>query len=211
MHGAGLDLALPLFIAIATLMALAARMISSRLLCALRVARGSRWRRPIQNILMIAVALAAFAPPVRAQSPDPADIRAGASLFRQKADCQACHGWAGDGRKMDNQMPDGANLRETKLKRADLITVIKCGRPGSGMPAFDRLAYSDGRCAGLKQADLRASGLTLADPASPLIQRDIEAIADFLFAKVIGKGPVNRVSCIEYWGSEIDLCKELPN
>jgi hypothetical protein len=177
----------------------------------LRMARASRWRRPIRNVGMIAVALAAFASLARAQSPDPADIRAGASPFRQKADCQACHGWAGDGHKMDNQVRDGANLHETKLERADLITVIKCGRPGTGMPAFDRLAYSDGRCYGLKQADLRARGLTLADPASPLIQRDIEAIADFLLVKVIGKGPVKRASCIEYWGSEIDLCKDLPN
>ena len=40
-------------------------------------------------------------------------------LFRQKANCQACHGWAGDGRKMDSQMPDGANLRDTTLDRAN--------------------------------------------------------------------------------------------
>jgi hypothetical protein len=160
---------------------------------------------------MVAAVLAVLTPQVRAQSPDPADIRAGAELFRQKGDCQACHGWAGDGRKMNNEMPDGANLRETTLSRADLITAIKCGRPGTGMPPFDKFAYSDGRCYGLKQADLKARGLTLADPGNPLIQRDIEAIADFLLAKVIGKGPVNRASCIEYWGSEIDLCKGLPN
>mgnify|MGYP000641443687 CR=1 FL=1 len=35
-----------------------------------------------------------------------------------------------------------------------LILLIKCGRPGSGMPPFDKFAYSDGRCYGLKQADL---------------------------------------------------------
>jgi mono/diheme cytochrome c family protein len=73
-----------------------------------------------------------------AQAADPSDIAEGGRLFRQKANCQACHGWAGDGRKMDTQMPDGANLRETKLDRQDLVMVIKCGRPGTGMPAFDR-------------------------------------------------------------------------
>src|SRR5262249_54077027 len=92
------------------------------------------------------------------QAADPSDIAEGGSLFRQKRNCQRCHGWAGDGRKMDTQMPDGSNLRESMLNRQDLVMTIKCGRPGTGMPAFDRFAYSDGRCYGLKQADLRAPG-----------------------------------------------------
>ena len=54
---------------------------------------------------------------VTAQAPDASDIAEGMRLYQQKGNCQACHGWAGDGRKTDNQMPDGANLRETKLPR----------------------------------------------------------------------------------------------
>ena len=165
----------------------------------------------ICQLIVAAALLIVAVPSVRAQLADPQDIRAGAELFRQKGDCQACHGWAGDGQKMNNEMPDGANLRETKLDRNDLITTIKCGRPGTGMPAFDKFAYSDGRCYGLKQADLKARGLTVSDPASPLIQREIENLADFLFAKVVGKGPVTRASCVEYWSADIDLCKSLPN
>ena len=93
---------------------------------------------------------------------------------------------------MDSQMPDGSNLRETKLARKDLIETIKCGRPGRDMPAFDKFAYSDGRCLGMKQTDLRARGLTLPDPAATLIASEIETLADFLYAKVIGKGAMNR-------------------
>jgi len=59
---------------------------------------------------------------------------------------------AADGRKTDNQMPDGPNLRETKLGRPLLVMTIKCGRLNSSMPAFDKLAYSDGRCYGKTQA-----------------------------------------------------------
>ena len=158
-----------------------------------------------------AILLLIASPPLHAQTPDPTDIRAGAELFRKTGDCQACHGWAADGRKMNNEMPDGADLRTTKLDRDTLIMTIKCGRPGTGMPAFDKFAYSDGRCYGLKQADLKARGLQVADPASPLIPREVENIVDFLYAKVIGKGPINRAGCIEYWGSDIDLCKDLPN
>src|SRR5258708_14054086 len=86
-----------------------------------------------------------------AQAVDPSDIAEGGRLFRQKANCQACHGWAGDGRKMDPQMPDGANLRGTALFRQSLIMIIKCERPGTGMPAFDRLPYTDGPCYCLHQ------------------------------------------------------------
>ncbi len=159
-------------------------------------------------VTLVAALLAA--PAARAQAPDAADVAEGLRLFRQKGNCQACHGWAGDGRKMDSQMPDGANLRETKLERGDLIVAIRCGRPGRGMPAFDKFAYSDGRCYGMKQADLKSRELSLPDPPATLQPREIELLADFLFAKVIGKGPMDRVKCIQYWGSEVEACGEFP-
>ena len=64
---------------------------------------------------------------------------------------------------------------------------------------------------GMRQSDLRARGLTLPDPPATLIPSEIETLADFLYAKVIGKGAMNRSSCIEFWGSEVDLCKDFPN
>jgi cbb3-type cytochrome c oxidase subunit III len=145
-----------------------------------------------------------------AQAPNPEDVADGMRLYRQKGDCQACHGWAADGRKMDTQMPDGANLRTTRLNREGLVTAIKCGRPGKGMPAFDRLAYSDGRCYGMKQADLTRLGLQLNDPAATFQPREVEMVVDFLMAKVVGKGPMDRAKCIEYWGSDVEACSEFP-
>jgi len=159
-------------------------------------------------VVLVAALLAASA--AQAQAPDAADVAEGMRLFRQKGNCQACHGWAGDGRKTDNQMPDGANLREIALNRDDLIVAIKCGRPGRGMPAFDKFAYSDGRCYGMKRADLKSRELSMPDPPATLQPREIELLADFLFAKVIGKGSMDRVKCIEYWGSEVDVCGEFP-
>ena len=146
-----------------------------------------------------------------AQAPDAEDVAEGMRLYRTKADCQSCHGWAADGRKMDTQMPDGANLRTTRLGREALLTAMKCGRPGKGMPAFDRLAYSDGRCYDMKLADLKRKGLDLPDPPATLQVREMERILDFLQAKVVGKGPMDRARCIEYWGSDVDVCKEFPN
>jgi mono/diheme cytochrome c family protein len=142
------------------------------------------------------------------QALDPSDIADGMRLFRQKGNCQACHGWAGDGRKMDSQMPDGANLRESVLDRAALVLTIKCGRPGTGMPAFDKFAYSDGRCYGLKAADLKSPTRQLPDPPATLQARETEAIADFILAKVLGKGAMDRAKCIDYWGSDVEVCGE---
>ncbi len=141
---------------------------------------------------------------------DDSDVRAGLNIWRTKANCQICHGWAGDGQKMDNQMPDGANLRETTLDRDAILEVIKCGRPGRGMPAFDRLAYSDGRCYGMKLADVKAAGLYLTDPVATLQPREMDNVIEFLFAKVIGKGAMTKEKCADFWGAKLQVCDELP-
>src|SRR5262247_3069124 len=161
-----------------------------------------------------AITFTAFvAPQAQGQEPqslNATDIADGMRLYQQKGNCQACHGWAADGHKADSQMPDGANLRDTKLNRAGLVTVIKCGRLNSQMPAFDKFAYSDGRCYGKKQADLKAYPTRMPDPPATLQQREIELIADFLMAKIVGQGPMDHPKCVEFWGSETDACKEFP-
>ena len=164
----------------------------------------------MRSTLRLTALLLVLAGAARAQTPDPADIADGMRLFAQKGNCQACHGWAGDGRKMDSQMPDGANLRETKLDRETLVMTIKCGLPGTGMPAFDKLAYSDGRCYGMKQADLKARGVTMATPPATLQPREVDLLADFLFAKVVRQGKMDRAKCVAFWGHETDACNDLP-
>jgi hypothetical protein len=162
--------------------------------------------------VVVAIMMGLFVGPgAHAQDPQPpnaSDLAEGMRLYQQKGDCQACHGWAGDGRKTDSQMPDGANLRDTKLNRSGLVLVIKCGRLNSQMPAFDKFAYSDGRCYGKKQADLKSYPVRMPDPPATLQQREIDLIADFLIAKMAGKGPMDRAKCVEFWGSDTAACKE---
>jgi mono/diheme cytochrome c family protein len=165
----------------------------------------SRAKVPMERDLSAAARSAKAEGFGRAQAPDAGDVAEGMRLYLQKGDCQACHGWAADGRKMDSQMPDGSNLRETRLDRARLVTTIKCGRPGTGMPAFDKFAYSDGRCYGMKQADLKSP---MPDPPATFQQREIDLVVDFLMAKVVGKGPMDRAKCIAYWGSDVEACRE---
>jgi hypothetical protein len=165
-------------------------------------------RATLVATIVTALALAPIAQPQDEQKElSASDIADGMRLYQQKGNCQACHGWAGDGHKTDSQMPDGANLRETRLNRAGLILLIKCGKLNSQMPAFDKFAYSDGRCYGKKQVDLKAYPIRMPDPPATLQMREIELIADFMLAKIVGKGPVDHAKCVDFWGSENDACK----
>ena len=140
-------------------------------------------------------------------------VAAGGRLYRGKGDCQACHGWAGDGRKMNLQMPDGANLRESALTREQLVFVIKCGLPGRQMPAYDRRAYVDDRCLGRTRA---RSPIAWGCSSSTRRRRSRAARSSgwstFSMAKVVGRGPMDLQACIDFWGEEVAVCRtEFPD
>src|SRR5207247_1984566 len=63
------------------------------------------------------------------ESPNASDIADGMRLYQQKGNCQACHGWAGDGRKTDSQRTDGScqvrrilGLRDRRVQRIFEVT-----------------------------------------------------------------------------------------
>ena len=175
--------------------------------------RALPWARMSAGVAVLAAVVGGIhAPAKQVASAQTDTAAAGGRIYRGKGDCQACHGWAGDGRKMNLQMPDGANLRESTLTREQLVFVIKCGLPGRQMPAYDRRAYADDRCLGRTRADLRRMGLQLFDPPATLQNREVERLVDFLEAKVVGKGPMDRQACTDYWGDEADVCRrEFPD
>ena len=79
-----------------------------------------------------------------------------------------------------------ANLHETHLNREQLVEVIACGRPGTEMPHFDKYAYEDTDCYGLKGKNLGNDAAR--DPHSTsLTKREIEAVVDYILAKFVGK------------------------
>ena len=164
-------------------------------------------------LAIVAIAAVALSETPGAQAPEAApsaaDLAEGMRLYQQKGDCRACHGWAADGVKSDNQMPDGPSLRDKKYTRQLLVLTIKCGRPNTQMPAFDKFAYTDGRCFMMTAADLAKNPTRMPDPPATLQQREIELIADFLMAKVVGQGPMDYTKCVEFWGNEVEVCKSL--
>lgn len=144
-------------------------------------------------------------PPVglKAQQFDEAKVRLGKGIFQEKSQCFNCHGWAADGNGSP-QSDRGPSLRATKLTRAQLAEVINCGRPAALMPAHDRLAYVDARCYGLTAADLGDKRPPQAFNA--LLAREVDAVIEYLFAKVIGRGAPSFEECEDYFGPRVAAC-----
>ncbi len=128
-------------------------------------------------------------------------------LYLDKAQCSYCHGWAGDGAGEGQSNGGAANLRQTRLNRAQLVITIMCGRPGTAMPHFDEAAYTDKRCYGTTEAELGKNTPALP-PGSTLQPREAEAIADYVLAKFAGRGAATRAECEETFGKDARACGE---
>jgi hypothetical protein len=137
------------------------------------------------------------------------DFERGRRLFLEKADCAYCHGWAGDGAGQGQSPGGAANLRRSQLQREELITVVSCGIPGTAMPHFDDGAYTDARCYGMTESEL-GSRTPPFPPSTTLVKREVEALVDFLLAKIIGRGPITRAECIENFGERARSCNDYP-
>ena len=87
--------------------------------------------------------------------------------------------------------------------------VIGCDIPGTAMPHFDEDAYTDKRGYSMTEAELGARTPTLP-PSTTLQRREIEVLADYLLAKVIGRGEITRQECAEVLGTRDSSCEEYP-
>jgi mono/diheme cytochrome c family protein len=160
------------------------------------------------HLLLAFVAFAATVSPLAAEPAG--DFAYGRRLYHDKAQCSYCHGWAADGAGEPQSNGGAASLRQSYLNRDQLIEVIMCGRPATPMPHFDDQAYTDKRCYGMTEAELGPQVPSLP-PGATLQKREVEAIADYLLAKVIGRGPITRAECEEMFGTGARSCGEYPN
>ena len=111
---------------------------------------------------------------------DAARLAAGEAAWN-KAGCLQCHGASGEG-GAGGEFPAGPSLRTTFLDRAGLAETIGCGRPGSPMPAWLDGAYKERPCYGFSAGPPDGTTLT------PVLSADeIEALVDYLMAKIVGK------------------------
>ena len=138
-----------------------------------------------------------------AAAQDDRTLSLGKRVFQERGKCSYCHGWAGDG-EGDPFAPRGANIRDIALTREQLVEVVQCGRPDTEMPHFDRRAYVDDRCFGMTAADLGDAKPPLA--TDTLRKAEMEAVADYVIAKVLGRGDPTLAECEEFFSPGSRSC-----
>ncbi|GAA0572546.1 hypothetical protein GCM10009416_09000 [Craurococcus roseus] len=148
-----------------------------------------------------------LAPPAFAQEggprAGPAAGAAGKKIY-QEANCVGCHRWHGGGG--GGYGGAALSLRSTALTREQIVEVVRCGRPNTGMPYFERDAYAADGCYGLTKQDLGdavpGAGVRFLRP------REIETVADYVVAEIKGKGDPDHADCTAYFGEGSRVCQQ---
>lgn len=134
------------------------------------------------------------------------DTSAGKSVYK-KANCVGCHKWHGDGG--GGYGGAALSLRTTGLDAKWFRYVVRCGRPGTGMPYHGRNAYKgdDTSCYETTRAEL---GENMPPRARNLLNdRQLDAVVDYSMNVVKGSGEITLEQCVAYWGEKSRQCDAL--
>ena len=122
----------------------------------------------------------------------------------QRANCVGCHKWHGAGG--GGYGGDALSLRATQLDRDQIIETVTCGRPGTGMPYFQRGAYDNEAhpCYGMGRQEL---GKDVPVEATTFLRpNEVSAVADYVVAEVKGRGEPNYAECLAFFGEGSRVC-----
>lgn len=155
-----------------------------------------------QGISGFNVARAQDAPAVAAHGQG--DVAEGKRIY-QRANCMGCHKWHGGGG--GGYGGDALSLRATKLDKDQIMQTVACGRPGTGMPYFERGAYDNPEhpCFGMSREQL-GKNMPLEAPAIFLRPGEIAAVADYVIADIKGKGEPTYADCTAFFGEGSRVC-----
>ena len=123
-------------------------------------------------------------------------VKAGVTAWRNSG-CSDCHGAFANGEKERDESPSGADIRRTRLTPDELKQVIRCGRPGTGMPSFEEGASG---CPG--------GGGALYPAPAKLSREDIDNVVAYLAARIVGKGRITKQECLLYYTDKPDWCDD---
>jgi mono/diheme cytochrome c family protein len=130
---------------------------------------------------------------------DPTDT--GKQVFK-RANCMGCHKWHGNGG--GGYGGDALSLRKTELNWEQIIQVVGCGRPGTGMPFFTRGAYDTTKCYDMDRAEVGAQ--MPPEGATFLRPNDVAAVADYVIAHIKGKGEPTYDECVGFFSGASRVC-----
>ena len=132
------------------------------------------------------------------------DFSAGKAVYK-KANCIGCHKWHGKGGGGYGGV--ALSLRDTQLDEETLAIVVRCGRPGTGMPYHDRKAYrgENRECYASTREEL---GDTMPPRARYFLKdADVEAVVNYVANEIQGKGEPDHADCVAFWGADAKRCR----
>ena len=158
--------------------------------------------------LAVGLIFAAAAPHAAlAQEFDVATIDLGRKVYKTTAICQFCHGWTGTGGMPGDEGAAGPSLVATLLEHEDIVDVVRCGRPSSGMPRHSKKAWSeDAPCFGMLEAEV-GNDLPPTPEKSWLRDEQLNAVAAYIVTVFKGKG-MDLEECEKFFRQGARQCNE---
>ena len=155
----------------------------------------ARCKPGVRRSVILTLAIAAMAQATAAWAWNEEQVKAGLEVWKS-AGCADCHGPFADGDKQRDEMPTGANLRGSRLDEAALKETIRCGRPDTGMPAFDKGAYKVRPCYGQPLGPVPDN---LYPAPRTLTPAEIDSLITYLQAHVVGRRQITHEDCLYYF------------
>ena len=124
----------------------------------------------------------------------------------KKGNCMGCHSWHGKG---GGGYGAGVSLRNMELSLSDIVNVIKCGRPGTGMPYFYKKSYRDEKCYDTTFKDYDNSYRPISSKKFLSIKQ-IEAVSFFIKELFQGK-ELTKEYCEFFFNKGSKVCLNINN
>ena len=124
----------------------------------------------------------------------------------KKGNCMGCHSWHGKG---GGGYGAGVSLRKMNLTLDEIKNVIKCGRPGTGMPYFLRKAYKEEKCYDTTFKDYDDSYRPVSSKKF-LSSKQIEAVSIFV-REVLQNKKLDKNYCEFFYEKGSKVCLNLKN
>ena len=152
--------------------------------------------RALARAVIIAVVPIAVWSSTTAFAQSDVQVKAGLTVWRNSG-CSDCHGAFANGEKERDESPSGADLRRAKLTTDEFKLAIRCGRPGTGMPAFEEVTTN---CPG-------GTG-NLYPAARKLSREEIDNVVIYLQTRIVGHGKITKQECLYYYDNDESWCED---
>ena len=145
-----------------------------------------------------------FAIAIKAHAAPPGQSPGGFGKHLYREHCAGCHKWDGSGG--GGYGGAAASLRAAHLNRKQMISIVSCGIPGSGMPYHLRDAYTKAHpCYGATSRKALGKNAPVG-PNQFLHPSEISQIVNYVVTTVEGRGKTTFAECQAFFGTHTRAC-----